>query len=84
MNANDIIRKAQDEFASLSRLPINSIIGVLKTDMGWLVSLEAVERKAIPDTMDVLGLYEVCLDCDGNVFSFGRKKLRRRGETMDN
>ncbi|MBI2836594.1 MAG: gas vesicle protein [Chloroflexi bacterium] len=84
MNPNDVIRKAQDEFASFSRLPINTVVGILKTDVGWLVSLEAVERKAIPDTMDVLGLYEVCLDGEGNVSSFGRKKLRRRGETVDN
>lgn len=84
MNPNDIVRKAQDEFVSLSMLPISAVVGILKTDVGWLVSLEAVERKAIPDTMDVLGLYEVCLDCEGNVSSFGRKKLRRRGETVDN
>ena len=35
-----------------------------------MVSLETVERKAIPDTMDVLGLYEVRLDSEGTFLGF--------------
>jgi len=54
-----------------------------KTEEGWAVSLEALERKAIPDTMDVLGLYEVRLDGEGNLLDFQRKKLRKRGETQE-
>ena len=81
MNANEVIKKAQDEFATLSKLPINAVIGLSKTEEGWAVSLEALERKSIPDTMDVLGLYEVRLDGEGNPLGFERKKLRKRGDT---
>ena len=81
MNADEIIKKAQEDFARLSKLPVNAVIGLSKTEEGWAVSLEALERKAIPDTMDVLGLYEVRLDGEGNLLSFDRKKLRKRGET---
>jgi hypothetical protein len=45
--------------------------------------LEALERKAIPDTMDVLGLYELRLDDEGNLLGLDRKKLRKRGETQE-
>jgi hypothetical protein len=31
--------------------------------------------------MDVLGLYEVRLDNEGNLLGFERKRLRKRGET---
>ena len=81
MNANEIIKKAQEEFARLSKLPVNAVIGLAKREDGWVVSLEALERKAIPDTMDVLGLYEVRLDSEGTLLGFERKKLRKRGET---
>ncbi len=81
MNADEIVKKAQGEFATLSKLPINAVIGLSKKDEGWVVSLEALERKAIPDTMDVLGLYEIRLDGEGNLLGFERKKLRKRGET---
>jgi hypothetical protein len=83
MNVDEIIKKAQDEFARLSKLPVNTVIGLSKAEGGWVISLEAVERRAIPDTMDVLGLYEVRLDSDGNLLGFERKKLRKRGDTEE-
>ncbi len=83
MNTNEIVKKAQDDFVTLSKLPISAVIGLSKKGEGWTVSLEAVERKAIPETMDVLGIYEVHLDDEANVLSFERKKLRKRGETAE-
>jgi hypothetical protein len=83
MNADKIIKKAQEEFTKLSNATVNRVIGLSKTEDGWLVSLEVVERVAIPETMDVLGLYEVRLDAEGNIQEFGRKKLRKRGDTEE-
>jgi len=83
MNADEIIKKAQEDFARLSKISIDGIIGLSKTEEGWVVLLEALERRAIPDTMDVLGVYEVRLDSEGNFLSFERKKLRKRGETEE-
>jgi len=83
MNADKIIKKAQEDFARLSKIPVDGVIGLSKTDEGWVVSLEALERRAIPDTMDVLGFYEVRLDNEGNLLGFERKKLRKRGETEE-
>lgn len=83
MNVDEIIKKAQDQFASLNKLPINTVIGLSKAEGGWVVSLEALERRAIPDTMDVLGLYDVRLDSEGNLLGFERKKLRKRGDTEE-
>ena len=83
MNTDQIIEKAKEDFARLSELPVNAVIGIAKSEEGWVVSLETVERKSIPDTMDVLGLYDVRLDNEGNLLGFDRKKLRKRGETGD-
>ncbi len=81
MNANDIIKRAQEEFARLGKIPGAGVVGLLKTEDRWIVSLEALERRAIPDTMDVLGLYEIYLNSEGSFLGFERKKLRKRGET---
>ncbi len=81
MNADEIVQKAQEQFNKLSKLPISSVTGLSKTDGEWVASLEAVERKAIPEAMDILGLFEIHLDSDGNLIRFERKKLRKRGET---
>ena len=83
MNTDEIVKKAQEDFARLSKIPVDGVIGLSKTEEGWVVLLEALERRAIPDTMDVLGMYEVRLDSEGNLLGFERKKLRKRGETEE-
>ena len=83
MNANEVVEKAQQEFFRLGKKPADGVTGLSKTEEGWAVLLEALERKAIPDTMDVLGLYELHLDNEGNLLGLDRKKLRKRGETNE-
>ena len=83
MNANEIVEKAREEFISLGKKPADGVTGLSKTEEGWSILLEALERKAIPDTMDVLGLYELRLDNDGHLLSLDRRKLRKRGETQE-
>jgi hypothetical protein len=83
MNANQVIEKARKEFIGLGKKPTEGITSLSKTQEGWAIQMESVERKAIPDTMDVLGLYELRMDEDGCLLSVDRKKLRKRGETKD-
>ena len=83
MNTSDIVKKAQEEFIRLGKTRTDGVTGLSRRDEGWIVSIEALERKAIPDTMDVLGLYEISLDNEGNLLGFERKKLRKRGETRE-
>ncbi len=83
MNANEVVEKAQQEFVRLGKKPADGVTGLSKTEEGWAVLLEAIERKAIPDTMDILGLYELHLDNEGNLLDLARKKLRKRGETNE-
>jgi hypothetical protein len=83
MEADEAIKKVEENFARLSKMPVAGVVGLSKTEEGWVVLLEALERRAIPDTMDILGLYEVRLDNDGNLLSFERKRLRKRGETKE-
>ena len=83
MNANEAVEKAQQEFVKLGKKPADGVTGLSKTEEGWAVLLEALERKAIPDTMDILGLYELHLDNEGNLLGLDRKKLRKRGETHE-
>lgn len=83
MNADQIIKKAQEDYARVSKTQVDGVTGLSKTEEGWVVSLEALERKAIPDTMDVLGLYEVRVDNEGNLLGFERKRLRKRSDTEE-
>jgi hypothetical protein len=83
MNANQVIEKARKEFIGLGKKPTDGITSLLKTQEGWSIQMESLERKAIPDTMDVLGLYELRVDEEGRLLGLDRKKLRKRGETKE-
>ncbi|MFC4245491.1 gas vesicle protein GvpO, halophile-type [Natribaculum luteum] len=56
---------------------------ITPTEDGWRAVVEVVERSSIPDTMDVLGRYEVDLNEDGVIEGYRRIDRYRRGDTVE-
>lgn len=81
MRVEQLIEKAKTEFTHLTNATINAVTGFSRVDGGGMVSLEVLEKRSIPDSMDVLGIYEVFIDNEGNFLGFERKRLRRRCDT---
>lgn len=77
-NLKTISEQAKKELASLSGFTNPAVVGVKKSDTGWMVEVEIVEKKSIPEGMDLLGLYEVDLDAKGDMRGYVRKGLRKR------
>ncbi|TDE34756.1 gas vesicle protein [Nonomuraea mesophila] len=48
-------------------------------DDGWVVNVEVVEDRRIPSSGDVLALYQVELDGEGELRSYRRLRRYRRG-----
>ena len=63
---------------SIMKMRMSSITSVVPEESGWRVAIELVERRGVPDTSDVLGLYEVHLDAVGNILRYERTQMRRR------
>jgi hypothetical protein len=63
---------------SLLNLKVSSVTAVTRAEDGWTVTAELVERRGVPDTSDLLGLYELRLDEAGNVLRWERTRMRRR------
>ena len=72
--------RAKKQISELIERQTSSVTAVSKDEKGWHVSLEMLERKAIPERMDLLASYDVLLDEEGNVVEFDRGALRTRGE----
>jgi hypothetical protein len=60
------------------KMRVSTITSVVPDNANWKVSVELVERRGIPDTNDVLGVYELWLDGAGNVLRYERTQMRRR------
>ncbi|WP_255193946.1 gas vesicle protein GvpO, halophile-type [Natronobeatus ordinarius] len=59
----------------------NSVSEITATEDGWRATVDVIERRAVPDTQDILGRYEIELDEDGVVEGYRRIDRYRRGDT---
>lgn len=77
-----LIDKAKNDISKLTGLDPSSVVKTTKIDGGWQIAIEMVEKRSIPDGMDLLATYEVQLDEQGNVLEFNRKGMRKRMEAV--
>lgn len=80
MGLREVLQTALAELVALTGCRPAGVRAAARQGDGWRLRVELVERPGVPDSMDVLGLYEVQADGDGHVVAFARKALRRRGE----
>jgi hypothetical protein len=56
------------------------IVAVERGEDGWRVQVEVVESRRIPETTDILAVYEVDVDNDGDVTGYRRLNRHVRGQ----
>lgn len=70
---------AMDHLTELMPKPILGATSTEPTEAGWLVEVEVVEDRRIPSAADMLALYEVEIDPDGNLLAYRRTRRYARG-----
>lgn len=83
MTVPELIERAREEMSKITKLELSTTLAAAKDEKGWRISLELVEKHSIPDQMDVLAIYDVWLDDDGNLLEFNRRRLRKRIDTEE-
>jgi hypothetical protein len=82
MNARDAVEVAKEYITELNGQDPAAMTSVELTDQdGWVVEFEVVEDRRIPSSSDVLALYEVEMDADGELLGFRRTRRYLRGQT---
>ncbi|UTF55518.1 gas vesicle protein [Natronosalvus rutilus] len=77
-----IRRRIERAADSIIGHPLDTISEISPTDEGWMAVVDVVERRAVPDTQDILGRYELTLDSDGAIQGYQRLDRFRRGDTV--
>jgi Gas vesicle synthesis protein GvpO len=77
--ASKVASEAKSELVALTGKDAEGVTGLERTEDGWLVRVEVVELRRIPDTTDVLALYEVQTDAHGILESYQRVRRYVRG-----
>lgn len=55
------------------------MVAIERTEHGWRIGVEVVEPRRIPDSADILAIYETELDGHGGLVSYRRIRRYSRG-----
>ncbi|WP_084497014.1 gas vesicle protein GvpO [Nocardia amamiensis] len=75
------IAAAVENLVELTSKQPEGVTSLEPTDDGWRVEVEVLEDRRIPSSSDMLALYEVETDLDGNLLAYRRTRRYVRGST---
>jgi hypothetical protein len=79
LKAVDAAQMAMQQVQELTGRQPEGVTSVERSDAGWLVGVEVVEAHRIPNTTDILAVYEAELDESGELVSYRRVDRYPRG-----
>jgi hypothetical protein len=82
-SATAVVRRAREQLAEITGRDTEAVLGFERDEEGWRVRLEVLELERVPNTMDVLGCYEVVLDHHGRLVRADRTGRYHRAEVSD-
>lgn len=77
----ELADKAKDVIAGIVGKQVVSIVGATEDKGKWTVTVQALERKAVPDSQNLIGVYDVTLTERGDVLGYKQTELRHLGDT---
>ena len=81
MRPGEVAGEAQRQVEELTGHAPETVSGLHGDDGTWVVLVEALELERTPNTMDLLGSYEVTLDDGGELTGFRRLRRYHRAST---
>jgi hypothetical protein len=79
LSAGAAARRAGAEVAALTNRRPEAVTCIERVDGHWRIGIEVVETKRIPDSADILAIYEVQLEPNGELSSYRRVNRYERG-----
>jgi hypothetical protein len=83
LDGMEAARRAADDVVELTGHQPGHVVSVAKQDDSWHIGLEVVELQRIPESADVLAVYEVTLDVHGELVTCRRGRRYLRGSTEE-
>ena len=80
MDVLEIQKKALSEIKEALKKEPESILSIEKTKEGWTIQCDVLEKKSVPETFDLLKVFEFRLDGSGKITGFKQLHKVRRGD----
>jgi hypothetical protein len=79
---SELAQEARQQVSEMTGLQSGTVTGLDRAgDDRWVVTVEVVELARIPNTMDVMGTFEVTLSEEGDLVGLRRSGRHRRSQT---
>jgi hypothetical protein len=78
-SGSEIAAQAAQQLVELTGREVEGVTGLSRNDDGWTIEVEVLEVRRIPDTTDVLAIYEITVDEDGELEGYRRVRRYVRG-----
>ena len=82
LTAHKVAGFAKKEIVAMTGLPVDTIAAVARKEDNWVVTLDLLELRMLPNTQDVLATYEVEMNDGGanEMLSYRRVGRYRRDQ----
>jgi hypothetical protein len=80
MNGLEITQLAKEQLSSLTGLKPETVSNVRRDESNWYVQVDMIELSRIPHSTDVLAIYEIQMDDNGNLLGYQRTRRYCRGQ----
>ncbi|MET7298846.1 gas vesicle protein GvpO [Embleya sp. NPDC005575] len=74
---------AASQLRALTGREPEGIVSAERVDTGWRIGIEVLETRRIPDSTDILALYQVEVDDEGEMTSYRRERRYYRGRAEE-
>ncbi len=78
-----VAKSVLSEMGSMLNKKAECVVSINPDKDGWKVVIEVLERKAMPDSMDLLGRYEIKTNQDGEIQNYNQILLRHRNDALE-
>ncbi|MEO3824366.1 gas vesicle protein GvpO [Actinomadura madurae] len=80
LSASKAAERAVEHVTAMTGRSAESVVGVERAgEDGWRITVEVVETRRIPDSADILAVYDTEVDADGELVAYRRARRYPRG-----
>lgn len=83
LSASEAATAAGRHLIELTRKEVEGVTSLERTDAGWIVHLDVIELRRVPNTTDLLATFEVEVDRNGELQGYRRVHRYVRGVAGD-
>ena len=83
LRAREAAERAVEELSDLLGVEPFGVVGMERLGSTWQVTVEVIELERVPETTNILGVYTVDLDDDGELVGYRRVRRYVRGRSEE-